>query len=404
MRTYVVLEDMVAAIEASLAKRIKQAEKQGWALPSWKLIGTSDQLTADGYERWVTVQIDVPMATGNWVPMLRVDHRKAQADGLDTWANEIAYLADVDFDIANGDTDIVRQRKQHLLGLVDAYRRSPPHCDHCGKTRQRNETFVGMSIDGNLRQFGKTCLSDATGVVNVDQMIGFLELLHRDIQRVARRKPRTASDMLLRSVYVPVLPFLSLVAMMVHERGWVSQNGGRNSSLTPTWKAAYEMLRTAFASGKNGVTVAQQDIDLAKDALAWIQTAPLASNFAFNVKRLADQDTVSVAGLPTLAALITLYKPPVVQAAPQVVRVSQHVGRLNEYTAETVVVTHCFRNESVTWPSYCIHARTRENNVVVWFDDHMLTLGKEYKITGFVKQHTAFRNVLQTLFRAVKQV
>ena len=47
-----------------------------------------------------------------------------------------------------------------------------PHCDHCGRNRVKTVTFMVRRETGEIKQVGRTCLKDYTGID--PQMIGFL--------------------------------------------------------------------------------------------------------------------------------------------------------------------------------------------------------------------------------------
>ena len=46
-----------------------------------------------------------------------------------------------------------------------AWYSAPPRCDHCGTTRTRSVTFIVRHEDGSVKQVGKSCLHDYTGIL-----------------------------------------------------------------------------------------------------------------------------------------------------------------------------------------------------------------------------------------------
>lgn len=48
--------------------------------------------------------------------------------------------------------------------VEDSWYSAPARCDHCGTNRARNVTFMCRNTDGQLRQVGRSCLKEYTGI------------------------------------------------------------------------------------------------------------------------------------------------------------------------------------------------------------------------------------------------
>lgn len=62
--------------------------------------------------------------------------------------------------------------------LPAQYRTDAPTCDHCGKVRRRNETFVLLNDAGTFARVGRSCLGDFLGRESADRIVmlaGFAE-------------------------------------------------------------------------------------------------------------------------------------------------------------------------------------------------------------------------------------
>lgn len=77
--------------------------------------------------------------------------------------------------IKNGEWNIIAQiEKQNDFNFIlpfapdleidPTWRTMPLYCDHCGTNRARKNTFLVQNTDGTIKQVGKQCLRDYTGI------------------------------------------------------------------------------------------------------------------------------------------------------------------------------------------------------------------------------------------------
>lgn len=400
MKTYMVVENQLPSIEVVLQKRVQQAVKHGWPVPTWNVQHADDRATPYGFERWLRIDIDIDQAMfGNWLPIFRVEHRQGQTEqGSQVFANELSYVNDVNFDVSDSDDEATRSRKLDMLGATRFYRSAPPHCDHCGKTRKRLETYVGISLDGQIKQFGTACLADATGITDASSMIGFLTLLHRDVQKLLAKPRPDHVDLDTSSLYIGVLPFLAAVAATIREDGWVTQAEATIKHKQASWTTAYTAIRKAMEHGGDVVAVQQRDLDLAEKALQWVRHEMSAtSNWQLNVQRAAEQTTVHVRGLATLAWAISMYQPD----ADTAKKSSRFVGKVSDRISAEATILSSNAVKDIAWKSYCVRGQDAEGVVFVWFQSTSLEVGKRYHIHGRVKRHVAWRHVLENVLDCV---
>jgi hypothetical protein len=152
---------------------------------------------------------------------------------------------------------------------IRRYRNAPPHCDHCGTTRRRLETFLVRKAEV-ISQVGRDCLADFLGgqrpeavlwlagwVREVDEMLG-------ESWGYAKEDYRAEAE-----------PFLAKVAALIRVDGWMSRTKAREWNKVATADDAWLLTfppktRDAkLVKWMAGRQVTPEDEAVAKAALAW---------------------------------------------------------------------------------------------------------------------------------------
>jgi len=111
-------------------------------------------------------------------------------------------------------------------GELKRYRQADPkNCDHCHLARRRNDTFVLRDASGSLRQVGRQCLSDYTGIADPWALCEASEILC-SAGELLEDSEREVSDR-GGPRYSTIESYLPFVACSIREDGWLSRRAAR---------------------------------------------------------------------------------------------------------------------------------------------------------------------------------
>jgi hypothetical protein len=152
-----------------------------------------------------------------------------------------------------------------------AYRTADPsNCDHCGLDRRRTDTFVVYNADEEkTMQVGRQCLKDFLGYNDPMAVARHLERIQEFMNKIESDEENEYTQR------GPALEgtefFLSHVACMIREFGWVSKSNARWDE-QPTAAAAFYNIMDYGKTNKYGApifkTITDEDKATAKAALA----------------------------------------------------------------------------------------------------------------------------------------
>jgi hypothetical protein len=152
-----------------------------------------------------------------------------------------------------------------------AYRHTPPHCDHCKQTRDRKDTYLVKSGEGEIKQLGKTCIKDFLGHGDPEAIARELEL-YTHLELALSDAEDLDEGGRYRETHYELKQYLSFVAEAVKLYGWVSR-----ANSTP-WKIAtatvVEMNLAALRSPDSRISEkafrpGDESIQEASHAIAW---------------------------------------------------------------------------------------------------------------------------------------
>ena len=138
------------------------------------------------------------------------------------------------------------------------------HCDHCGVTRNRHETFVVRHDNGATRQVGRQCLADFIGHANA----AFLAEQAQFIAKLTDAEEDDSAACNRERLYASTVLYLQLVAAVIRLHGWVS-----SGSATDHRRATKDVATDVYWTKKDDVRMAyaptEEDVRTAAAARAW---------------------------------------------------------------------------------------------------------------------------------------
>lgn len=191
--------------------------------------------------------------------------------------------------------------------LDEDFRTASPKCDHCGYERDRKDTYIVRSEDGEQLQVGSTCLKDFTG--------------HRDPLAITRYFDQLLSlahetwgeadpDAPKGEALVATEQYLAVVAQLIDEGGWVSKGKawdcpGKTATAEDAWLAFFTPRR----DGKSiDAWVTDEATDRAAKALAWAREVEADNDYLLNLQVAVSNDYVSERRTGLVASAVVAFE------------------------------------------------------------------------------------------------
>lgn len=269
---------------------------------------------------------------------------------------------------------------------LSKYFDAKPVCQHCNKIRSRNETFIVHNDEtGEVKQIGRTCLRDYTGVDTPERIAKHLEYVEEFF--------RSARASRGQSPAVTTLDYMTHVCAMIRGRGY-RKGDTKFDAISNYWK---QFRQERFKGAPQWEEPIAADRLAAENVIAWGANITQGENdFLHNLKTALCGEFAEQPMLGFLA-----YAPVAYNKAVNTVTTAKgdghskkevdHIGivkqRLTrEFTVEKI---RQIRNEYVSdyVPLYIL--RDTYGNPAKWFAsrDYDLMEGGTYLLTGTVKEH-----------------
>lgn len=243
-RVLPLLEERVAKV-AKAARRLGVPEPEIKVYERWIATAT-DELGIETKEEWVELEITgkPPKLEGGWKVVAAVEHYE-------------------------GVGNIVRQAPEFQgqeLGLHEADAR----CEHCGLVRSRKLTVLLEAADGTRKRVGSSCIKDFLGYAlpSVWQVWAQLDDVRRELDEEAQGGWAGGPE---------VGRVVALAAAFTLRDGFA----GSGSDYPTKVKVQGALFPR---SPEERVKLTDEEIQLAKDAIKWIEETPADSDYLRNLK------------------------------------------------------------------------------------------------------------------------
>ncbi len=309
-------------------------------------------------------------------------------------------------------------------GTLNRFRQAGPACEHCNYNRRRNDTFVVRHDDGAVKQVGRNCLADFTGIKSPEALAALAELLAAAGEAAELSEGGGFGGGVVTE---DIGAYLAYVAAAIRHDGWTSRTkareaqeagGGAAATADTAWTVMHPTPGDTRRRERDGLWTAPtpRDIELAKTALTWSD----AHLTEADPNTLGDYEhnlrVAMVGGIVThrlagiVASLISYYE----RAQGKILRAKAAesikdaankagyvgtVGKRCNFKASLVAVFDFTSNYGV------VHVHkflTPEGAVLVWkTGTDKLDLGS-YEVVGSVKEHAEYKGELQTVITRCK--
>ena len=266
-------------------------------------------------------------------------------------------------------------------------------CFHCGYTRDRKATYIIGHDDGRVIQVGTGCVGEYVGNKIFTTWCEALCKFLQEIEAAAKTPTGPTSHKAPTPMY-GILPILGAAAAVIEKKGWMSrassEQKGVNSTSDRVWLILKKKPADVLASDVTGA-----HMDTAKAAWNWAKSLTPTSNYEQNLKTLAIAGVVYPQHVGLASAMVWSYIKS--QTAKPVVPVQKFVGVVGDKFSAKVVV-HRIRSYSTGFGQMFIYTfKDANNDLIVWKTScRNLLEGDKLTLTGTIKAHTTYKNLLET--------
>lgn len=392
------------AFEAACGKLSRKAVKIGCAEIKPFIFGYALRKLADGLEHRVYEVLftaEAPKLAG-WTFVARIDH-------------------------ANETGNIIRHLPNSPGELPAIYRTARPHCDHCGLTRRRRDTFVlRCDRDATYKQVGSSCLQDFFGHDPV-QLARLAELLGYAYEAAQGAEEFNAANSLRDPRWIDVTLYCQLAAAAIRQFGWVSgQAAYADRAKIATRSRATGWYHDFVWRGRRSAGIAavltEADRTIAAEALDWatgLRDQPTLSEYENNILVVAEAAMMEPRSAGLAASIVGVY---LLQRDRIAERAAQAAFRKRQATIADSVYMGKIREKLIDLPVTLIGQFTKpgsyglvymyrmlsdDGNVLTWFAAQSagsLPDGSRLRLSGTIKAHEIFKDVKQTIVTRCKLV
>lgn len=312
---------------------------------------------------------------------------------------------------------------------------APSRCDHCGTNRARSVTFIVEHENGDVRQVGKSCLKDYTGIAPA------LALMWAEVGDIFPGMDCTASEWGERhpAVMYSTVKVLAHAFDEIRARGYIKSNDNNS-----TREAVADKVREEIAPSDAGIAEAEKMVEWlvtcgAKDDAddAELRTLYETAFDEFGDGAKADQDAyykrcaavyrawgrlgnlerdcvpfarsgyTKSSGIGRLCYIPVAYKKYLARKADaeakeadrQIAReASNHVGNVGDRIEFVAVKVECVASWETAYGRTFLYRFTDANgNVFVWFASGAFLERNGITVRGTIKTHDERDGVKQTV-------
>jgi hypothetical protein len=278
-----------------------------------------------------------------------------------------------------------------------AYRSSDLTCDHCHTNRYRKQVYIVKHQDGRYAQVGSNCLADFVS--------------HRNANTLALQAQWLAG---LKEIFDPsyswpmgerreeIVGFVSIAAAVIRQYGW-AKSSEDNSTRNRTWDYATGFPYVVKEMQEQGFEVKDEDVSLAKDALAWARAIPatVTNDYLYNLRTASSADDVNSRNAGLIASIVFAYRKEIERKlAKENELPSEWLGTVGQKLTAQLTVLNVMEFNGDYGIVRIIKMTDAQGNIVVWKTsswDSWMEQGAQIILSAKVKAHDTYRDVKQTV-------
>lgn len=271
---------------------------------------------------------------------------------------------------------------------------APARCDHCGTNRARSVTFIVESKRGELRQVGKSCLREYTGIdpETAAAWASIREILLEDdwggydIDEMTRR-------------YKPMYPVDEVIALAVDSvkaKGYIKSDMPNSTKEDVCDRLHGRVTPSKLAKKRAG------------EIVEWLRGLDPRSDLLMNCQTLVKQEFIKGGHIGYLAYLPVAFDRERAKEAERAARAeagakSKYIGNVGEritFRAANAVLVTSWETQ-YGW-TYLYKFSDDSGNILIWYASRTVDIADGAKITGTIKAHNERDGAKQTVITRCK--
>ena len=287
-------------------------------------------------------------------------------------------------------------------------------CDHCGKIRRRNETFVVQHESGEMKQVGRQCIRDFLGhdPQAILRLLSSIRKLYAEIESDEFCGYGGGyQDWTYNHERV-----LEVTSAIIRTYGWVSKALARDD-FTKT-ATAQDVLAyfnpprmgtkayTEWQEWKDRILFNKEvDEEEAQNAMEWLVEQDGSTEYMHNLHMIAQADAVPTRLFGYWCSLVATYQKAMerLRAQEKTRKVSEYVGELKkrqEFDVEIIGISYI---DSIYGTTKLHRMLDDGGRTLIWFasSGSDMERGRKYRIKGTVKKHEEYKGWKQTSLNRV---
>jgi hypothetical protein len=300
--------------------------------------------------------------------------------------------------------------------IPQQFHNSEPVCDHCGKHRRRNETFILQKEDsGEYKRIGRQCVRDFIGY-DPSSILRYIRALDSFVEDFDNEE-RWGFGGGQQAYVFDHDDVLRVTAALIDKYGWVPRSAvddEHRSTASDVIQYYFPPNRTAEHAYRMWVewrkSLNPEDprwVEDAKNAREWLKQQPSNNEYLHNLHAIDNAEGgVPVRLFGYWCSVVAGY-----QRAMEKLRLAERDKKVNEYVGEVKerreFVAKLKRRQSFdgAYGTVRLHVFLDEDgHTLVWWanTDPELSLDETYRFKGTVKKHEERDGWKQTIITRVK--
>lgn len=272
-----------------------------------------------------------------------------------------------------------------------------PLCEHCGKSRRRNATFILKNEKGEVKQVGSSCVDDFTGHKDAEAIADLMgaswQIFTAGDDGDDWDKERQSGGYNANNLEY----FLAIVARVMEDDGGYIPVG--EYGLRPT-------VNSAIMAYREAIKVKPEDFEKAKAAIAWAKNIENPnSSYMDNIKTLANLTFFPDSMLGIAGSMIHAYNKSIGKKIEERTYVNEHFGKVGEKIKDVKArIVSVKPIDGYYGTTYLYVFKADSGHTFKWFSSRGVggDVGDYVAIAGTIKAHDEYQGKKQTnLTRAV---
>ncbi len=298
------------------------------------------------------------------------------------------------------------------INLPPYYRTATTECQHCGKSRRRNDTYVLQHEDGDWKQVGRNCLADFIRSGDVSSWADAAEILASLGSTVSEYDEESSEFGGSRGeIYFPTIELLAQVSACIRADGWCSRTEAKNSFspklatvdfATNFWDSKF--LNQLDEKTKQAYAVTAEDTAKAEAAINWAQELPqdVTNDYLWNIRVVSHRERITYREAGLAGSIISAYTRHLEQelkrAYEKANTLDEYFGQVGKRDTFTLTVMGARSFEGSYGATTLYRFRDQDGRVATWFaaGDPGLDIGSTYTLIASVKAHSVYQGSKQT--------